>query len=138
MKLVKTLLIGGLVIFGLVANGPLMADRGGHGGVGVGLAIGLGLGLGLGYPGYGADYYSPRYYPDPYYSPPSYYYSPPAVTYYAPPPVYVVQGGNSPQAAPEPASWYYCASAKAYYPYVNQCAEGWQRVSPLPPPSLPR
>lgn len=25
--------------------------------------------------------------------------------------------------------WYYCASARAYYPYVQNCAEGWQRVA---------
>ncbi len=29
--------------------------------------------------------------------------------------------------------WYYCRSADGYYPYVRQCPEGWQPVSPRPP-----
>jgi hypothetical protein len=39
-----------------------------------------------------------------------------------------------PPAAPAPAgNWYYCDSAKAYYPYVSQCAEGWRTVPATPP-----
>lgn len=33
----------------------------------------------------------------------------------------------------EPAAqvwWYWCADARAYYPYVQQCPGGWQRVAP--------
>jgi len=53
----------------------------------------------------------------------------------APPPA------NSPQPAPAPGSapsvsggtWYYCNSAKAYYPYVGECKEGWQQVPATPP-----
>lgn len=26
--------------------------------------------------------------------------------------------------------WYYCESARAYYPYVQQCPEAWMRVVP--------
>ena len=33
-------------------------------------------------------------------------------------------------AQPSPQYWYYCASAKAYYPYVPTCSEGWQQVVP--------
>ncbi|HTO48891.1 MAG TPA: hypothetical protein VML91_14720 [Burkholderiales bacterium] len=29
--------------------------------------------------------------------------------------------------------WYYCPASKAYYPYVRECAGGWQAVSPQPP-----
>jgi hypothetical protein len=29
--------------------------------------------------------------------------------------------------------WYYCDSAKNYYPYVAQCAEGWRTVPATPP-----
>lgn len=38
-------------------------------------------------------------------------------------------------AAPQPpaGSWYYCESAKSYYPYVNQCPEGWKTVPATPP-----
>jgi len=37
-------------------------------------------------------------------------------------------------AAPAPAgNWYYCDSAKNYYPYIQQCAEGWRSVPATPP-----
>jgi len=35
--------------------------------------------------------------------------------------------------AQAPAVWYYCDSAKGYYPYVNQCPEGWRSVPATPP-----
>ncbi len=42
---------------------------------------------------------------------------------------------SAPQVAPAaPASWYYCESAKAYYPYVSECREGWRAVPAAPPP----
>ena len=41
-------------------------------------------------------------------------------------PVYV-------QPPPQPAYWYYCESAQTYYPYVQQCPEGWLEVVPSPP-----
>lgn len=45
-----------------------------------------------------------------------------------------------PAAAPTPNPnaqqwWYWCVSARNYYPYVSSCAEGWQRVAPQPTPS---
>jgi hypothetical protein len=80
-----------------------------------------------------------------YYYPPSYYYPP---AYYSPPPVYIEQ--PQPYAVPpqsqyslppqsqaqpqSPAYWYYCAASRAYYPHVQTCAAGWQRVAPQPPP----
>jgi len=43
----------------------------------------------------------------------------------------------APNAPPPPAQyWYYCESAKGYYPYVTSCPEGWQRV-PATPPEAP-
>ena len=38
-------------------------------------------------------------------------------------------------AAPQPApgTWYYCESAKTYYPYVSQCKEGCRPVAAAPP-----
>jgi len=100
----------------------------------------LGFGVGLGVAAATHPYwYGPRYYrPYPaytYYYPPVYYppvvVSPPPVTYielpqFAPQP--------APQAAPNPANfWYFCQASGAYYPYVQQCPGGWQRVSPTPP-----
>jgi Family of unknown function (DUF6515) len=37
--------------------------------------------------------------------------------------------GPAPQGA---GSWYYCESARAYYPYVSQCPEGWRAVPAQP------
>ena len=33
--------------------------------------------------------------------------------------------------------WYYCPSARAYYPYVGECPDGWGRVLPQPNPQPP-
>jgi len=63
---------------------------------------------------------------------PAYYYAP---GYYEPLPVYIEQN----PAAPERGSqyWYYCPSARGYYPYIGDCPEGWQRVLPQPNPQPP-
>jgi len=59
---------------------------------------------------------------------------PPADPSTAPPPQAAV-APSQPQAAPAPAgNWYYCDSAKSYYPNVSQCAEGWRTVPSTPPP----
>ncbi len=50
--------------------------------------------------------------------------------YYAAPPV-VVQPAPAP---PAQAYWYYCQSAGAYYPYVQDCPGGWMQVVPQPGP----
>ena len=40
-------------------------------------------------------------------------------------------------AGPAPmGSWYYCPASKSYYPYVHDCAGGWQEV-PAKPPGAP-
>lgn len=46
----------------------------------------------------------------------------------------------APQAPAAPvaqsnATWYYCDSARAYYPYVATCREGWKAVPASPPPA---
>lgn len=77
---------------------------------------------------YVGPYWSPWFYPPPYYQPQV------IVVPQQPPPVYVEQS----EAPAEPAAsgaqqyWYYCARAKAYYPYVKECSEGWQKVLPQP------
>src|SRR6267378_2135334 len=58
-----------------------------------------------------------------YYPPPLPYYYDYAPGYYAPPAAIPLQ----------PGYWYFCPSANAYYPYVQQCPEGWQAVAPVPP-----
>lgn len=59
--------------------------------------------------------------------------------YSSTPPVVIVNQqppAAPPQATAQPATplWYYCDSAKAYYPYVPSCPEAW-RVVPAQPPA---
>jgi hypothetical protein len=63
--------------------------------------------------------------------PPYYVYPPPPVVVQEPP-VYVQR---EPPPTPAPQSyWYYCESAKAYYPTVPACPEPWVKVPPRPEP----
>jgi hypothetical protein len=71
---------------------------------------------------YGSSFY---FYPS-YYAYPR-YYAPPV--YYAPPPAVYVEQPALPAVA---GDWYYCGSARGYYPEVPACPEGWQRVAPRP------
>lgn len=145
MKPVKASIMLALILLGIIASGSLLARdghkhsgtiasgsvvaRGGHkhfGGFRHGRHVRLGVVVGVPvfWPGF---YYPPAYY---YYPP----YYPPVVAAPFSPPVYIEQGDA--QAAPEqsPAYWYYCAESNSYYPYVEQCLAGWQRVAPQPPP----
>lgn len=53
-----------------------------------------------------------------------------------------VADGTAPAAPAAPVApaaqqwWYWCNSARAYYPYVNSCPEPWQRVEPQVPPGM--
>jgi hypothetical protein len=75
----------------------------------------------------------------PWYYPPPYYYPPPPVVIQEPP-VYVEREpvpAEAPPAPPAPpaaatAYWYYCTSAKAYYPSVMSCPEEWIKVPERP------
>ena len=116
----------------------------GRGGGGGGWGLGLGLGLGLGW-GIATlvEPYPYGYYPYPYgYSVyPAYDY--PYGAYaepYAPQP-YVPQSyaplPEARQYAPGRATvpvgnWYYCDSARGYYPYVAHCPEAWRPVPAVP------
>ena len=129
-----------LILCGTVASTSAMAQHHGHGGVRFGISVGVPL--------YGPSYYPSPYYANPYFYPapvytypaPVYAYPAPAYTYPAPVvgsysrPTYVEQ--NPAPAAPAPAQaqadWYYCGASKAYYPYVSECATGWQRVPAQP------
>jgi hypothetical protein len=57
---------------------------------------------------------------------PDYWYWYPAPVYYdyPPPPAYIASPGPAPQS-----TWYYCDSAKGYYPYVRSCTSGWRAVA---------
>jgi len=64
-----------------------------------------------------------------------YLYSAPVYPYpnpYLPPTV--IEPTPAPDTTPPaPQFWYYCESAKTYYPYVSGCAEGWKKVPATPP-----
>jgi hypothetical protein len=65
-----------------------------------------------------------------YYYPPYYYYPPPVYFTPAMPPYYIEQMQPSSQGY-----WYYCQATGTYYPYVQTCASGWQRMLPQSTPN---
>ncbi len=104
--------------------------RGGGGGYGGGWGWGWGgIGLGL---GLGAAYLANPYVYSPYYGYPYGYASPATVVIDNSTPV-SPQGTTVAPSAQGSGSWFYCDSAKGYYPYVAQCPEPWRRVSATPP-----
>lgn len=132
-RILKAMLLAAVLAAALA---PSFAEARGGRHYGGGFRIGaIGLGLGVGFAlaapayAYGPRYYAPAYYAPPYYPPA--YYAPPAM--YAP--AYAPDYGYT-QAPVQPQvsnAWYFCASSNGYYPYVRQCAEGWQQVAPQPP-----
>ena len=122
---------GGVRGGGGFQGGGFRGGGGGHGHVGVFIGAPLFWGLGYSYPYFPYPYSYPYPYPYPY----PYYY-PPYDASATLPPVYVEQGDEQ-AALPPPQSsyWYYCANPPGYYPYVQQCPGGWQRVAPQPPPA---
>jgi hypothetical protein len=133
MKTGKATLLFLAVLLGVTASAAAVAQHRHHGGHG-GHYGGARFGLFIGAPAfwYGAPYYYNRY---PYYDP---YYYPNYYPRTVGPTTYVEQGqGDAPpvQSAPSaaPSYWYFCRESGTYYPYVNQCAGPWQRVSPQPP-----
>jgi len=83
----------------------------------------------------GPIWFAPWYAYPPYYAYQSNYHYPYpyAVGRSAGPTEYIEQG-QAPVAQGSDPYWYYCPEAKAYYPYVDKCSAGWQRVKPQPPP----
>ncbi|OMG56432.1 hypothetical protein BJN45_02105 [Azonexus hydrophilus] len=72
--------------------------------------------------------WSPFWYPSPWP-----YYPPPIVVAPAPPPpppVYIEQSSGNAEATGD--YWYFCHSARAYYPAVTTCPEDWLPVLPVP------
>jgi hypothetical protein len=84
------------------------------------------LGLGI---GYGVSNYYGGYNDN------GYGYPPTIVTVPTAPPIYIQQAPEPPVVQQNQSNyWYYCESSKSYYPYVRECASGWQLVEPTPPP----
>jgi hypothetical protein len=112
-----------IAILAILCISPAYADhgwggrggwRGGWGGDWIAPAlVGGMIGYDLAYPyryGYPYPYPYPAYEQAPVYVQPAPVYAPPSMQY-----------------------WYYCASAKGYYPYVANCPESWQPVPARPP-----
>ena len=151
MKSIKTVLASLLVALGSLAavayagpghyyGGGGHHDGGGHWGphygphyygphYGFGFGVGLGIGLAFDPLLYPYGYYPYGYYP--------YAASAPVVVTQAAPTVYVQQGDPAPQQSYAPSNqssdWYYCHNPAGYYPYVQSCSGGWQRVPAQPP-----
>lgn len=128
MRIARIFLLVAAAAATLAAAAPASAHGYHRGGPRVSFSVGFGV------PAYYPYWYGPRYY-YPYY-PPAVVVSSPPVTYVEqqPAPVVSAPPAPAPQAQnPAAGFWYYCADSSAYYPYVQQCASGWQRVSPTPP-----
>lgn len=149
MKIGWSITLITILLVGISTSGSAFA-RGyrGHGHVGIYLGGPIGFGY---YPYYRTPYYGTPYYGAPYYGYGTPYYGAPyypAPAYYPPvqqAPVIYTERSDGPQTSVQAAPritpqevqqswWYYCVDAKAYYPYVQQCAEGWLRVAPQPAP----
>ncbi|HZA96005.1 MAG TPA: hypothetical protein VE421_07685 [Burkholderiaceae bacterium] len=133
MTPLKTLVATAAVVAGLFAVAESASARGRHGHHHGGAHFSFGF---WGGPFWGPGYWGPGYWGPGYWSPPAVVYAP------APEPrVWVERDQGSTTQAPPVASngdrnapqwWYWCASSQGYYPYVSNCAEGWQRVAPQP------
>jgi len=148
MKLLHATVGAVALLAAVAASSPAFAGGGYRGyygpRVGVGIAIGAPLWGPAWYPR-PYPFYAPYAYPYPYYSYPYSYYPPyaPALPVPAAPPVYIERSDVAPAPAPQQQQpqqapqqtqyWYYCAGSRAYYPYVKECAGGWQQVAPQPP-----
>jgi len=99
------------------------AYAGGHGGHGGGSFHGH-HGFHGHFHGHGTIVVGPSFWWDPWWW---YYPYPP---YYYPPPLVVQPGPVVGEGRPAQGYWYYCASAKAYFPTVPTCPEVWIKVPP--------
>lgn len=106
-----------LVLLGAAASPSVWAGRDGERGHGHAHQHG-GFSVFLGAP-----------WPRHYYPYPAYFDSPLVVVPSAPP-VYIEREPDT--AAQASAYWYFCNSPAGYYPYVKECAGGWQKVAPQP------
>lgn len=96
------------------------------------MLAGIGGALAHGVRGHVGVYLGPAWGPGWWYPPP--YYYPPQVIVVPPsqPPVYIERQDEALPQSDDQQYWYFCKSAKGYYPYVKECPEGWQKVLPQP------
>ena len=113
----KKVLVGALLAAGAVASASAFAWGGHHHHGGGRLFLGFNLGVPL---------YAPYYY-----SPAPVYYPAPVVVQQAPQ-IYTERPDVAAAPAPQQNYWYYCAASRGYYPYVQECPSGWERVPAAP------
>jgi hypothetical protein len=121
-RVMKGLGCGVLIALVLLLASPTPSEAGGH----VSFSFGIPLWFGPGYWG-----------PGPWWGPPYYYNAPPYSS--APSPMVIQQPPVYEQSAPPPQApvyWYYCQNPQGYYPYIQQCPNGWMQV--VPPATPPR
>jgi len=104
---------------------PVRALGGGH--------VGFRSHVIIGAPFWGPPFWGPPWYWGPYWYPYPNYVPAPPVVIREEPQVYVQQQPPS-SAHQQESYWYYCADAKAYYPYVKECPGGWLKVVPSTTP----
>lgn len=127
----KKAILAAVVLAALVLALPLAGEAGRT-------RVFVGAHFGFGYPGgWGPPVYAPWGY---WHRPVLVAPLPPAVTYYDAygPPVVVAPAPRAYTVRPEPEEpeyWYYCDTARGYYPYVKTCPGGWMKVVPqtVPP-----
>ena len=114
MSKAAAIALASVLLFAAAPSGAWQGHGGGHfhGSHQTRVVVGVGPAFWWG-PGF---WYGP-----PWYGPP-YAYAPPAVILEQPP-VYV-------ERPPADGFWYYCESAKSYYPTVSTCPEPWVKVAP--------
>lgn len=113
--------VSALLLAALLVTSDVLAHRGSsHRHARIGVVIGSPWAVPWSY----SDYYFPY----------TYTYSSPPVVVLPSPPIYIEQS-TAPQVNGQQEGywWHYCQSARAYYPYITECPQGWQRVPPQPP-----
>lgn len=137
-KLAGWLLVIALCVVPAVPSYASGGHSGGHGGFHGGFHHG-GFHHGGGF--HGSVFIGGPWWGGPWWWGPAYVYPYPYWYYpyaYAPYPPASVEGSSvyiqKPSGSSEQAEgyWYYCESAKVYYPYVDTCPEAWIKVPPAP------
>jgi hypothetical protein len=78
-----------------------------------------------------AVFFSGFYFGPPYFYGPPYYYGPAYAATPEPPSVYVEKFEGTPSA--QTSGEFFCPATAAYYPEVQECGNGWQRIFRAPP-----
>ncbi len=134
-KIAAVLLVSSALVLGIVLSGEAWGGHGhGHGHFRSRVFIGVGPAYWWGWGPYPYWYYP--YYPYDAYPTPVVVQDPPVYIQQSAPVGPPVPASAAPPAAPTPppaeSYWYYCPSARTYYPMIQTCPEPWVKVPPRP------